>query len=139
MKKKKKYELSCDACAKENCQNFYKAVDYMKSNQFTKAFPILEFLSVKGCPSALVNLGWMYKTGNGVEIDNGKAINFYLLASQKGNNISMYNLAMCYANGDGVQKDVGKAFEWLQEASDNGNEKAEEILSNLECDDCRKI
>src|SRR5262249_54716029 len=55
------------------------------------------------------NLGWTYRTGQGVAQDYAKAREWYEKAADKGDAIAMNTLGVFYHNGQGVTRDYAKA------------------------------
>ena len=74
--------------------------------------------------SAMNNLGYMYDSGEGVEQDGTKAIEWYTKAADLGSLDAMYNLGYMYYIGWGVEQDGTKAVEWFTKAADLGNSDA---------------
>ena len=73
-------------------------------------------------------LGVSYKTGDGVDKDPAKAIEWYQKAAEAGDTTAMVNLGVSYKTGDGVDKDPAKAIEWYQEAAEAGDTTAMRFL-----------
>jgi hypothetical protein len=71
-------------------------------------------------PTACSNLGYMYKTGNGVEADAKKATELYSRSCEIGSLLGCTNYAGRLAAGDGVERDVAKAEALLSNACNSG-------------------
>ena len=65
-------------------------------------------------------LGDMYRTGQGVEQDSRKAIQWYRKAAEQKNAVAQNNLGYMYVNGYGVLQDYNLARKWCQEAAESG-------------------
>ena len=82
--------------------------------------------------SAINNLAYLYKTGEGVNANYQSAINFYLLAvkndpTQAESNY--YSIAMLYyEGGEGISRDAEKCIDFMQKAANNGNDAAIDFL-----------
>ena len=81
-------------------------------------------------PDNLSNIGYAYKTGDGVSQSNSRAASFYEEAANKGSTIGQYNLAGCYYHGMGVGKDFDKALYWYRKAAAGGDSDAKEFLND---------
>ena len=79
----------------------------------------------KGNASAQVNLGNMYRTGQGVAKDEVEAVKWYRKAADQGYAKAQLYLGGMYANGLGVTKDEVEAVKWFRKAADQGNAKAQ--------------
>lgn len=90
---------------------------------------------MQGYAPALLNLGWHYDNGRGVEKDTQKALEYYQKAAKKGNTTAMYNLVNLYRKGVGTEKSPEQAAEWylkaLQQQYNKVSETYEEILAEL--------
>ena len=74
--------------------------------------------------SAMVYLGYIYETGDGVEQDGAKAVEWYTKAADSGHTDAMNYLGYIYEHGDVVEQDVAKAVGWYTKAADLGNTDA---------------
>lgn len=84
----------------------------------------LSQVALNGDIDAQVQLGNMYRSGQGVDKDWGKACQWYLLAADAGNAHAQYNLGMRYYNGQGVPKDLQQATLWWAKSADQGHTQA---------------
>lgn len=57
-----------------------------------------------GCKIALLNIGLIFETGFDREIDNYKAINYYIGSACAGSKDAIYNLSRYIENGDILEK-----------------------------------
>lgn len=76
-------------------------------------------------------LGTLYRTGFGIEEDDGAAIGYFRSAAEQGLGDAQVNLAKCFRDGAGVKADVGAAVAWLLQAAGQGNVMAQEELGNM--------
>ena len=60
---------------------------------------------------AMTKLGYMYRSGTGVQQDYNKAKQLYEKAIELGNSTAMNNLGKMYQEGKGVQQDYNKALQ----------------------------
>ncbi|MFK8068799.1 MAG: SPOR domain-containing protein [Gammaproteobacteria bacterium] len=90
------------------------------SQDYEKAFSILEPMAAKGHAKAQITLGIMYDFGHGVEKDPVKAISWYEKAAAQGNSSVQHDLGVKYFKGQGVEQDYDKASAWWRMAADNG-------------------
>lgn len=80
------------------------------------------------------NLGYCHEYGYGTPQNLEKAIEYYLLAANRGDKVAAYNLGECYELGKGVEQDLDKALEWYRIAAERGDEDAQkevQALTNL--------
>ena len=63
--------------------------------------------------NAIFELAEMYRTGDGVERDVDKALNYYEQAAEYGNVKAAYTLSEIYRGGHGVKKNLSKSREFL--------------------------
>lgn len=85
----------------------------------------------RGYGAAMVNLGYLYKTGRGVDRDDAKALELYRRAAMMGNPRGRTNLGSMYRDGAGVAQDFGEAILWYRLAGANGWPNAIDALANL--------
>ena len=81
--------------------------------------------------AALVNHGYMYRTGRGREKDYGQAMSLYLEASRLGNMRGRTNVGSLYRNGQGVQQSYEEAILRYRLAGANGWPNAVDALANM--------
>ncbi len=70
------------------------------------------------------NLGEMYRTGQGVEINYEEAFRLYQEAAKDKDNCAIYNMGECYEHGQGVEKNMEKALEMYRQAAELGDSSA---------------
>ena len=82
---------------------------------------------------AYTDLGKMYESGNGVEQDYEKALEYYLLSAEAENPDfkGMRMAGLMYMNGTGVEQDYEKAAECFQKAADSGDVSGAWFLGQL--------
>jgi len=78
-------------------------------------------LAEAGEAVAQAHLGYMYYTGEGVNRDYGKAVEWFRKAAAQGNADAQYNLAVAYAFGEGVEQDYKQAADWYRKAAEQGH------------------
>jgi len=109
-----------------NGWNAYKKENYLEA--FVEWLPIAE----KGAPQAQYNLAGMYAKGQGVKVDDGKAVYWYRKAANQGHPRAQYNLGVMYLLGTGVYQSYEDAKPWLQLSYENGIDEAEIIWNSHE-------
>ena len=92
-------------------------------------------------PSALAELGRIYREGDGVDIDTGKAVSYLKRAVDSGDAGSASSLGYMYLTGDGIESDKSEAERFLLIAADAGNSVAMCNLGVLysDSDPCRSM
>ncbi|MGD8593238.1 MAG: tetratricopeptide repeat protein [Gammaproteobacteria bacterium] len=81
-------------------------------------------MAEQGDKDAQYNLGSIYETGFGVNIDMKEAVKWYSRAAQQGHQVSQLKLGMLYHLGKGAEQSTIKGNKWIREAAKSGNELA---------------
>jgi hypothetical protein len=83
-------------------------------------------LESQTAPDVVTRIGWMYKYGEGVEIDLQKAAYYFEKASKAGDAWAQFNLGYVYHFGEGsVEKDLVKAYMWYTLALEGRYERSQ--------------
>lgn len=69
-----------------------------------------------GDADAMNNLGMLYLQGQGVSVDQGKAMELFRQAAEQGHLIAARNIGYMYQQGLGVRQDLARATVWLRHA-----------------------
>lgn len=96
-----------------------------------KAIAYYEKASDGGMEDALMDLGFIYCSGQYMEPDYKKGITYYERAAALGNTTALGNLGMSYCQGFGVEKDVKKGFEYFMKAAKGGHPLAMQQVSEM--------
>ncbi len=111
---------------------------YMEGNfESAKSFwlPLAEL----GNSDAQAWIGSLYANGDGVEVDDYKAFEWYVKSASGGNVQAQSNVGAMYAMGNGVDKDSDQAIIWFEKASDEGDPNAQFNLAVLLSNDSHGI
>jgi len=81
-------------------------------------------LAEQGNADAQLNLGQLYRQGQGLSQDYAEAIKWYLRAAEQGHVIAQNNLGYMYGTGAGVPKDNVQAHMWFIIAAASGHRGA---------------
>lgn len=84
-----------------------------------------------GDAQAQWNLGLCYDDGEGVSMDQEKAVYWYKKAADQGYIPAYSSLGQCYEYGSGVSKNLDEAIYWYKKAADVGVDFAIEKLNKL--------
>jgi TPR repeat protein len=76
-------------------------------------------------------IGNMYMTGIGAEIDYGKAASFFEKAAGQGHSKAAYKLGQIYYEGAGVSPDKKAAFKWFSSAAESNYPAAQYYLGKM--------
>jgi TPR repeat protein len=95
---------------------------------FATALPILNALQKQDVAEAQFYLGEMFRRGEGVAKDPGRAVALYRQASSKGFPNAETELGIMYTVGSGVPLNVEEAFSWFQRAAVQGYGPAQSFL-----------
>lgn len=77
-----------------------------------------------GDPEAMIQMGYAYMTGDGVERDPAKAVEYYRKAAEMDEPVGQYNMGIQCARGEGTKRDFAAAIDWMEQASENGDRDA---------------
>lgn len=87
--------------------------------------------AAQGDAEAQSHLGVMYRSGNGLEQDHAKALDWNRKAAEQGNAQAHYQLGRMHSNGEGVDQDHHKALGYYRQAAEKGNVDAMFYLGHL--------
>lgn len=90
-------------------------------------------LAEAGDPIAQSNIGFMYRKGRGIPLDEKEAVKWYRRAAEQGFPEAMTNLGYMYDEGRGVEQDLVESYKWFLLAAERGREGADghlEVLKN---------
>lgn len=85
----------------------------------------------QGIADAQVNLGVRYAKGDGVVMNEVRAVDLYRKAAVQGHAYAQHNLGIMYYLGTGIPKDIAKAKEWIQKAAEQGLASAQHLLGAM--------
>jgi len=85
-----------------------------------------------GDVSAQLELGLLYRNGDGVPRNYKEAVKWFMKAARQGNATLQFQLGQMYANGQFVRKDYIHAYAWFNLAASNGIDDAKEFRDSLE-------
>ena len=77
---------------------------------------------------AFIKLGVFYSLGRGVDVDQVKAMEYFLRSAEQGNLTAQIAVGDRYANGKFVNKDLGEARRWYSRAVEKGSSEAQSRL-----------
>ena len=97
-----------------------------------KSLYLLQLSAEQRVAGACLYLGLKYEHGNGLALDNKKAVCYYLCAAQQHWPMAQFFLADFYAKGKGVDKSVLKALAWLGLAREYGYARADAEFLELQ-------
>jgi len=110
---------------------YYQKSDWKTKINFSKILPTIEKLVDKNNPKAQNFLGYMYRTGQGVEKDYEKAIHYYTLSANQGNSVAQNNSGNMYHFGEGVEQNYEKAIHYYTLSANQGNSSAQNNLGYM--------
>lgn len=90
------------------------------SDETIAAINTLEEAAALGHPPAQLQLGELYKTGQGVDQDLGQARTWFRRAANGGNVLAMHRIGVMTARGDGGPADTAEAIGWFELAANRG-------------------
>lgn len=105
----------------EASHNREKARAAYTRGDFKEAFDLWNAEAQAGDSEAQAWLGALYANGEGVAVDDVRALAWYLKAAELGNHMAQANVGAFYFMGRGAPRDVEAAVRWLSAAADSGD------------------
>ena len=105
-----------------------KAMELASEGDFAPAYCIWQPLAERGNAEALFNLGWLYRNGNGVAADDGRARELWQAAAEKGHAEAQMALGTLYSMQRDDPENYAQAVRWFRAAASQGVEDALLIL-----------
>jgi len=94
---------------------------FEEEKDYTKALNLFQKAADAGYSGGMVDVGYMYENGYGVETDKSKALDMYLKAAECGSAIGLCNAGYFYEQGIGVDQDHEKALQYYLASAAKGN------------------
>src|SRR5262249_37252186 len=82
-----------------------------------KALSLLRHAAKLGEARAMLQLGKIFRAGDGVTRDYGEAFRWFSRGAEAGNPASMVFLGAMYAQGIGAEKNLNQAISWFRKAA----------------------
>lgn len=121
--------LLVGACGADPQIDLARAEAYAMHGDFAPAWCIWTELAETGNATARFNLGWLYRNGQGVAVDNARALRLWEQAARSGHAEAQMALAMLLDQGaPGVEADREQALLWYRAAAGQGIEDALLVL-----------
>ena len=89
----------------------YLAWGFNHLKRYDRSYPLFVQAAKGGMVSAMIQLGWMTKSGVGTAKDPAAAYRWYCMAQENGNSWGDLGVADCLEYGTGVQADPKRAFD----------------------------
>ncbi|MEM8936005.1 MAG: hypothetical protein AAGC77_06325 [Pseudomonadota bacterium] len=89
-------------------------------NDSDAAIDMLRQAATLGHPPSQLQIGELYKTGQGVEQDLAEARTWFRRAANGGNVLAMHRIGVMTARGEGGPADTTEAIGWFELAADRG-------------------
>lgn len=89
-----------------------------------RAIALLEAAATSGFPRALLQLGYVYQRGQGVDPDANRAVRYFQQAGEAGVPAALIQLGIAYRNGEGVDVDGPRAIDYFERAVAAGSTAA---------------
>lgn len=90
--------------------------------------------ATRGDAAAQMEVAARYFDGIGVEVNQGRAANWYLAAAQQGVPEAQFSLGLLFEKGEGVRRDPKQAAEWYAKAAKAGESRAQTNLGLMFAD-----
>ncbi|MCK5850468.1 MAG: sel1 repeat family protein, partial [Kiritimatiellae bacterium] len=104
---------------------------FKKAEEYGHPNATLQCLLIKaqsGTAYSQYSLAVAYASGDGVEQDHSKAVEWYRKAAVQGHAGAQNNLGFCYSRGAGVAKDPVEEVKWYRRAAEQADSTAESNL-----------
>ncbi|NOX74271.1 MAG: sel1 repeat family protein [Alphaproteobacteria bacterium] len=88
--------------------------DYVLAQKFWRKMARL------GDATAQYNLGALYATGNGVDVDEEKAHKWFLTAAKNGNAAAKFEVGKTFETGAGVAPSAATGLKWIIASAEDG-------------------
>ena len=110
----------------QSAGNLYNEAQLLKEKgNYDEAIDLLKKAAQAENIKAMMELGYLYYTGEHVPLDKEKAFKLFLKPAM-GNNIeAMFNVGMAYFYGEGCEQDYKKAYEFLYPVAQTGVAEAQ--------------
>lgn len=92
-----------------------------KIGDFATAVAKFRSAAERGEPVAQFNLGYMYRTGQGVALNTRIAAEWYEKAATQGHSDAQYDLGVMLREGEGLPQDDKKAAFWHLKSAEQGD------------------
>ena len=113
-------------------QDYNKGLKAAQAGNYAKAFTEWKPLADQGHDQAQFNIGLMYAKGQGVAVDNFKALKWMRLSAEQGYSDSHHFLGLMYEHGKAVLRDSVRSHMWYNIASANGAKGAGDERNYIE-------
>jgi serine/threonine-protein kinase len=110
---------------------FEEAVAARKAQQPSKAVTLFQLAANRGEPRAMLELGKVYRSGDGVAKDVKQSVSWFEKAANAGNPSGMLYMGAMYAMGEGVPRDDRQAVSWYSKAAAAGNIAGMDALGQI--------
>ncbi len=107
------------------------AVAARRAQQSAKALGLFQQAANRGEARAMLELGLIYRSGDGVPKDIQQSVSWFEKAAKAGNSSGMDYMGAMYANGEGVPKDDRRAMDWYGKAAAAGNPVGMDALGQM--------
>lgn len=114
--------------------DFAAALEAARRGDFAEAFCVWRPMAEAGHAAAQYHLGWMYANGEGLQVDEERAVALWSQAAQQGHVEARFRLALAYLYGEGVERDTAQALAWLEPLAREGVDDARRVLRHLAAD-----
>ena len=113
-------------------RNVQRANDLYNQKRYAEALPFIQSLAEEGNAKAQDRLGFMYRIGIGVEMDDNQAVYWYSKAGEQGDKYVQNKLGDIYLNGRDVdEQDLTKAVYWYSKAAEQYHAGAQYKLGSM--------
>ena len=122
------------ASAPASGDEFETALAAASRGDFAEAYCTWKPLATAGHAPSQYHLGWMYANGEGLAVNEEKALYWWRAAAGQGHTEAQVKLGMAYLYGEGVREDHAKALEWFLAVARKGDEDAQALVRRLAVD-----
>jgi hypothetical protein len=123
--------LLAAACGRDEQPEFRAGMAALKAGNYAEAYCHWKSQAARGYAPAERQIGWLYANGQGMALNDAKALEWWRRAARHGDTNAQFALAQAYVDGMGVKADPARAVPWLEQAMTGGEDDAGRMLRAL--------
>jgi TPR repeat protein len=119
------------ACARNEEPQYQAGLAALQAGNYAEAYCLWRPQADRHYAPAELQLGWLFANGQGVALNEVRALHWWLQAARHGNPDGQFAVARAYLDGTGVEASPTKAVPWLKRALAGGEDEAGRLLREL--------
>jgi TPR repeat protein len=124
---------SCDSLTmvQRGERDYAKGMEAYNRGYYSRAVKLFAKSAERQHVGAMLKLGGMYDTGEGVIKNLKAAFSWYKKAADEGDPVGEYKVGMMYLRGQGVKRSYDEAAAWIRKSADQGYPRAQTNYGSL--------